>query len=271
MIWRRVGSWLLRLLVLYLALCAAMFLLQRKLQYRPSPAPMDVAAARVPGMVAETLTTPDGESIVVWWRAPRDPTSPVYLYLPGNGANLLSRDARLRRLAESGAGFMAVSWRGYGGSSGSPDEPGLLTDARTAYAALVQRAPAARIVFFGESLGTTVAVLLAAERTAAALVLDSSFASALDVAERRYGWLPVRWLMRDPLRADLAAPKVQVPVLQIHCSDDPVTPIASARQLHALLPQRRPLVLIDGRCHTPPMRRFEAALDDFVATLFAPQ
>lgn len=267
--WRTLASWIARGLLLYLALCAAMFLLQRQLQYHPLPGPMDIAASRVPGLRAETLSTPDGERIVVWWLPPRDDTASVYLYLPGNGANLLARDARLRRLADAGAGFMAVSWRGYGGSSGSPHEAGLRADAGTAYAALAQRAAPQRIVVFGESLGTTVAVLLAAEQPVAALVLDSSFASALEVARQAYWWLPVDWLLRDRYRADLAAPAVRVPVLQIHCRDDPVTPLASAQRLHALLPMRRPLEVVDGRCHTPPMARFDAALRAFVDEVMA--
>ena len=65
-------------------------------------------------------------------------------------------------------------------------------------------------------------VLLAAQVPVAALVLDSSFASALDVAQGAYPWLPVRWLMRHPFRADLAAPALTMPVLQVHCRDDPV-------------------------------------------------
>ncbi len=256
--------WLSVALGAYIALCGAMYAFQHRLQFRPDPAPMGPAAARQPGALAETLRTPDGERIVVWWRPPAEPGAPVFLYLPGNGANLLARGGRLRRLGTDGAGFLAVSWRGYGGSSGRPSEAGLLTDARTAYAALAQRVDPARIVLFGESLGTTVAVLLAAEVDAAALVLDSSFSSVQDVAERRYWWLPVRWLITDPFRADLAAPRVRAPVLQVHCLNDPVTPIDSARRLNALLPDRRAIEVVEDRCHAPRFDRFESPVRDFV-------
>jgi hypothetical protein len=198
---------------------------------------------------------------------PRHEGVPVYLYLHGNGANLATRDRRLAWLTEGGAGLLAVSWRGYGGSSGRPHEAGLLTDARTAYRTLAARVDPARIVIFGESLGTTVAVMLAAEVPVAALVLDSSFASALDIAQGSYPWLPVRWLLRDTYRADLAAPRVRVPVLQVHCRDDPVTPLASAQRLQARLPGRRPLVMVEGRCHTPRIAEFEPALRRFVEGL----
>lgn len=261
---RPARRWLLALLAAYLGLCGAMYLLQHRLQFRPDPAPMDAAAARQPGAEAETLVTPDGERIVAWWRPPADAGAPVYLYLPGNGANLQARAGRLRHLGAAGAGFLAVSWRGYGGSSGRPSEAGLLADARTAYAVLAQRVDPARIVVFGESLGTTVAVLLASEVDAAALVLDSSFASVQDVAERRYWWLPVRWLISDPFRADLVAPRVRAPVLQVHCRHDPVTPIESARRLQALLPNRQSIEIVEDRCHAPPFDRFESTVRAFV-------
>lgn len=255
---------LVALLLAYLALGLAIYFGQRRLQYHPDTSPMNPAAAGLAGTVQETLATPDGERIVVWWVAPKRDAAPVYLYLHGNGSNLHARAARFGRLVEGGAGLLAVSWRGYGGSSGSPSEAGLRTDARTAYDTLARRVDPKRIVLFGESLGTTVATMLAAEVKSAALVLDSGFASALDIGSRRYPVLPVRWFMRDPLRADLAAPSVAVPVFQVHCADDPVTPIASARQLHELLPRARPLLVIDDRCHVPSLLRFEAPLREFV-------
>lgn len=251
-------------LLAYLAVGLAIFFGQRRLQYHPDTSPMNPAAAGLTGAVQETLATPDGERIVVWWVAPKRDDAPVYLYLHGNGSNLHARAARFGRLVDGGAGLLAVSWRGYGGSSGSPSESGLRTDARAAYDTLVRRVGAKRIVLYGESLGTTVATMLAAEVKSAALVLDSGFASALDIGTRRYPILPVRWFMRDPLRADLAAPSVAVPVFQVHCAEDPVTPIESARQLNALLPRARPLLVLEGRCHVPSLLRYETPLREFI-------
>lgn len=262
---RHLGRWIGSAVLTYAGICAAMYALQFSLQYHPDPRPMDPAIASLPDARAQTLTAADGTRIVAWWQPPRDGAAPVYLYLHGNGANLMARGGRLRQLADGGAGFLAVSWRGYGGSEGRPREQGLLDDARSAYRWLAGRAAPERIVFFGESLGTTVAVMLAAEVSVAALVLDSSFLSALDVAQSAYPLLPVRWLMRDPFRADLAAPALQRPVLQVHCRDDPVTPIASAQALNTLLPQRQPLHVVEGRCHTPALERYAPRLQAFIA------
>ncbi len=266
---QRLVSLLAIALCAYALICLAMFVLQRSLQYFPDPSPMDPAAAGLPQARAETLATPDGERLAAWWVAPRDDRTPVYLYLHGNGANLHARASRFARLVADGAGLYAPSWRGYGGSSGTPTEAGLQLDARAAYDALRARGIASeRIVLYGESLGATVAVMLAAERPVRALLLDSAFGSALEVAADAYPWLPVRWLLRDTYRADLAAPRVTVPVLQVHCVDDPVTPFASAQRLHARLAQARPLQRIDGRCHVPSLASYDSARLAFVDGLF---
>jgi uncharacterized protein len=262
---RRLAQGIIALLLIYTAACTAVFVLQRKLQYLPDATPMPPPAdAGLARGVAEELTTPDGEHLVAWWIAPGDGEQPVFLYLQGNGANLTNRVRRFERLTADGAGLLAVSWRGYGGSSGSPSEPGLLVDARMAYAWLAARVVPRRILLYGESLGTTVAVLLAAEAQVAALVLDSSFDSALAVAANSYPWLPVSLLLRDTYRADLAAPRVKVPVWQVHCRDDPVTPLRFAEKLNARLPQRRALHLVEARCHVPSILEYEEPMRAFV-------
>lgn len=249
----------------YGVLCAVMFFKQRSLQYHPDGRPVPLPADLQSRGQALWLDTADGERLAAWWLPPQGDKAPVFLYLHGNSAHLGPRAVRLGRLAAGGAGVLALSWRGYGGSSGEPHEAGLMTDARTAYGWLAARVPSARVVLFGESLGTAVAVMLAAEQPVAALVLDSSFASALEVAQDAYPWLPVSWLMLDTYRADLAAPKVSAPVLQVHCRVDPVTPLRSAERLNALLPGQRPIQHVEEVCHTPPLDRFEPTLRRFVA------
>jgi pimeloyl-ACP methyl ester carboxylesterase len=250
--------------LVYAGICAAMFGLQRSLQYRPDARPLDPALATRHGLVQQTLATPDGESLQLWWAAPTDATAPVYLYLHGNGANLAARAARLGAMRQSGAGVLALSWRGYGGSSGSPSEAGFMTDARSGWQELQRRLPGRRLIIVGESLGSTVAVMLAAEVRPAAVVLDSSFDSALALAREAYPWLPVTALLRDGFRADLAAPRVQAPVLQVHCRDDPVSPLSHAQALRRLLPQPALLHIVEDRCHVPSLLAWNDVLQAFV-------
>lgn len=266
-------KWLRRGLILaiaaYLGVCAVMFVGQRKLQYHPNPQAVAPAGIGLPNMTAETLATPDGERIVVWWAPPTDATRPTFLYFHGNGGSLSDRRRIFPRLTADGAGLMAVSWRGFGGSTGTPTEAGLMTDARAAYRALAARVDPRSIVFYGESLGTTVAVMLAAEVAPAALVLDSSFMSVREIAADTYPWLPVDLLLLDPFRADLAAPRVTAPVLQMHCREDGVTPLDSARRLNALLAQRRPIAVLEQACHGIELARMEGEMRRFLATVIA--
>ena len=249
----------------YLAICAAMFGFQRALLYHPDTTLADPAAINLHGAALEHLKTPDGENLVAWWIAPRTPGQPVYLYFHGNGGNLAYRPNRFRLLAADGAGVMALSWRGYGGSTGSPTEQGLMADARAAYAAVRSRVSPERIVLVGESLGAGVAVMLAAEVPVAAVILDSGYSSIADVASSKFPWLPVRLLIRDAFRADLAAARVAAPVFQVHCTDDPVIPLTFGRRLHDLLPNSGELIEVPGACHPVTASGLETVVKQFQA------
>lgn len=247
---RRVLMLLLVPALAYLAVAGFMFAIQRSLLFLPDRTDVRAAAADLPGAEAVTIATADGETIVAWWKPPA-PGRPALLYLHGNGANLTNRLGRFVRLTQDGTGLLAVSWRGYGGSTGSPSEAGLRLDGAAAYEWLAARLPPERIVLFGESLGTGIAIWLASERPARLLALDSPYASIVDLGARLYPWLPVRLLARDPFRSIDLAPRVTIPVVAQHCTRDWVIPLSEAERLLAAFPGRPDLAVIDGRCHVP--------------------
>src|SRR5688572_3730838 len=149
-----------------------------------------------PDTQAVRIATEDGESLVAWYRAPRH-GEPIFLYFDGNGGRPQIWGGRWRRIAESGAGFLAVYYRGYSGSTGRPSEAGLHRDARAGYDWLIAHNYAPRdIVIHGFSLGSGVAVRLAAERPARALILEAPFTGVDDVAAARFS-SAVRLLIRD--------------------------------------------------------------------------
>ncbi|MCU0884861.1 MAG: alpha/beta fold hydrolase, partial [Beijerinckiaceae bacterium] len=239
----------------YLGICAYMFAVQRSMLFIPDVRDVAGDVDRLPGAEAITLLTSDGETIKAWWKPPREPGLPVYLYLHGNGANLSRRAGRFQRMTDDGAGLLAVSWRGYGGSSGSPSEAGLRRDAEAAYDWLAGRVEPGRLVLFGESLGTGLAIGLAASRKAALLVLDSPYASIVDLGKLRFPFLPVALLSRDPFRSIDLAPKVRIPVIAQHCTQDWVIPLSESRRLLAAFPGMPDLTVIEGRCHVPDIGR----------------
>jgi pimeloyl-ACP methyl ester carboxylesterase len=147
------------------------------------------------------LYTTDGERLIVWHVPPCD-GQPVFLYFHGNGGSLRWREERFCDLTADGSGLVALSYRGYGGSSGRPTEKGLIEDARAAYAFSVARYPAERLVLSGESLGSALAIAWAAENPVGHIVLEAPFTSAADVGAQHYWFVPVRLLMKDQFRSD---------------------------------------------------------------------
>jgi len=195
------------------------------------------------------LVTDDGETLVAWHFPPKE-GYPLVLYFHGNGGSLIDRARRFRLLIASGYGFLAISYRGYGGSTGSPTEAGLMLDGETAYREARMRGyPGDRIVLMGESLGTAIATVLAVNHDAAALVLDSSYSSAVDVAAAHYWMLPVRWLLLDRFRSDLAIRDVHIPLLVVHGNQDYIIPISLARRLFDLANEPKTFMAVPGGGH----------------------
>lgn len=222
-------------LAVYLGLLGLLFVRQRELVFPRNPARADLAAAGLPAAEELTLTAADGERLVAWVVPPRT-GKPVILYFHGNAGNLGSpgRIGRFRALTEDGTGLLAVSYRGYGGSTGTPSEAGLHLDARAAYAAATERFGAARLVGYGESLGTGVVLKLAAEAPLAAVVLEAPYLSTVSVAQGIYPYVPVALLMLDLFRSDTVISRVRAPLLVLHGERDHVIPFAQGEALYGL-------------------------------------
>jgi uncharacterized protein len=235
-------------LIGYAAFLVLLYATQRSLQYFPERLRTLPAAAGLPQAQEVVLDTADGERVIAWHVAPRE-QQPVILYFHGNGASLRWRADCFRALTADGTGLVALSYRGYGGSSGHPSETGLMADAQAAYAFAAARYPAERIAVWGESLGSGLAVALAARRPVGRVILESPFTSAADVAAAMYWFVPVRWLMKDQFRSDLAAAKITAPVLVLHGERDRVVPIALGERLYGLITTPKRFVRFPGAGH----------------------
>ena len=180
------------------------------------------------------LTTKDGETLISWWMAPVE-NCPVLLMFHGNGGHIQGPQEQYARIRDSGAGMLAVSWRGYAGSTGTPSERGLHLDARAAYDFLRgQNVPADRIVIHGFSLGSGPATRLAADVDVAALVLEAPYLSTQKIAEDRVPYLPIGLILRDTYRSDKRIPDVDEPILMVHGSVDAVIPARHSEMLATL-------------------------------------
>jgi fermentation-respiration switch protein FrsA (DUF1100 family) len=218
----------------YLGGLAVLFFTQRAFIF-PIPQTVRTApeAAGFPEAEEHILTTADGERVIVW-HVPAKPGRAVVVYFPGNGDFLAGCVSRFRDVTSDGTGLVALSYRGYAGSTGRPSEQGLLRDAAAAYAFTSARYGADRIVLWGFSLGSGVAVALAADRPVGKLILEAPYTSITDVAASVFRLVPVRWLMRDQFRSDARIARVRAPLLIMHGARDPTIPIIFGERLFVL-------------------------------------
>jgi fermentation-respiration switch protein FrsA (DUF1100 family) len=251
---------------LYAALFFGLLFGQRKILFRCDAAEVDPSTL---GLAAETLRlkTEDGESLVAWRIAPA-PGQPLILYFHGNAGGLDLRVERFRAFAEAGMGLLAIEYRGYASSTGRPSERGLKLDGEATYAAAVESGvQPERIVVLGESLGSGVAVALAARHNVGALVLDSPYSSIADVAAAAYWFVPVRALLRDPFRNDLLIARVNAPTLMVHGTNDPVVPIRFGEKLFALANPPKTFWRVEGGDHLALGQRLTETLDWIARTV----
>lgn len=251
--WRAFATRALVLLaVLYLGVVTTAFFIQRSLQYFPDPVDRAPEADGPPIQVVH-LTTKDGEHLIAWYLPPQA-GKPVMLFFNGNGGGLLTQKHRWRRIAKAGVGFFAVGYRGYAGSSGHPTEAGLHMDAEAAYAWLAARYRPGDIVIHGYSLGSGMAVPLAAQHPSRALILEAPFSSASDVAAIKTPWLPTRIMLRDRYMNSDWIGRVHVPVLVVHGDVDSVIPFELGLKLYGLANPPKQFVRMPGSDHNTLVR-----------------
>ena len=257
------------LLVLYACTLSVLFLNQRSLLYPASDLRTTAAEAGLAGFQDLVLTTPDGERLVARWKPPQ-PGKALILYFHGNGGSLWNLRFRAQALTASGRGLLMVSYRGYSGSTGTPTETGLHTDARAAYDWVVQSYAASRLVAYGESLGTGVAVRLASKQPLAGLILDAPYTSTADVASLTYWYVPVSWLMLDQFRSLDIIQAVKAPILILHGTDDRTIPFAFGERLYAAAPEPKRFIRIEGGSHSKSLEQGGmTAVEDFLAAIEA--
>lgn len=233
----------------YVTLIGIMYFGQRQLMYFPSnenPQPRDVGLS---GVSVKLLTTPDGETLVTWYE-PAAEAQPTILFFHGNAGEIGYRGNRFAAYRQAGFGVLFVSWRGYGGSTGTPSEKGILTDAISAYDWLIAQTVAPQmIVVVGESLGTGAAVQLASQKPVGAVLLGAPFSAAVEVAKDQYPFIPVGLLMKDQFRSVDHAAEITAPTLIIHGNEDRVVPYASGQKLFRSIAAPKEFITLEGLGH----------------------
>jgi len=209
-----------------------LFLAQDSLIFHPRPAPQDAPR----GQGIEEVVVPVGDGLVLsgWLaRAPGNATgrAPLLIYFGGNAEEVSHMSFVAARLAPWSV--LAVNYRGYGGNPGKPGERELLADALAIYDWAARRPDVdpVRIVPMGRSLGSGVAVHVAAGRRVAGVVLVTPYDSLRAVAQGIYPFVPVSLLLRHSFDSMALAPAITVPMLAVVAGRDEVIPPSHARRL----------------------------------------
>jgi uncharacterized protein len=222
-------------IVVVAALLLVLWATQRRLMYFPIGAVPPLASLGLGDAQAVTFDTADGLRLSGWFfPVARAGARNTVLVFNGNAGNRAYRVPLATALARRGFQVLLFDYRGFGGNPGTPAERGLALDARAAREHLVSRGDvdAARLTYFGESLGTAVAVDLATEHPPAALILRSPFTSMADVGQYHYWWLPVRALIRDRYDTLERIGRVKAPVLVIAGDRDRIVPFDQSRRVY---------------------------------------
>ncbi len=225
----------------------ALWLFQRRLIYFPAQALPPVEEV-LPGAESVSFTTDDGISLGGWLLPVEDPTAPIVVVFNGNAGNRAGRAILAQGLADQGMAVLLFDYRGYGGNDGRPTEVGLLQDGRAArdYADLRWQGP---VVYFGESLGSVVAVGVAVDAEPAAMVLRSPFPSLAAVGRVHYPFLPVGPMLWDDFDTTSWLEDLSVPVLVVVGSEDEVVPIELSDDLFDSITGPKTRVVIEGARH----------------------
>ena len=253
LIWPKLRRWLVAALsfvtIAYLSVCVWFWSQQRALLYTPGGERSTPAEAGAPWLKAIDIHTEDGERLDGWWSPPAVGHG-VVIFFHGTPGTLKYTVGTLSDLAQAGLGALAIDYRGYGGSTGSPSEPGLEADARAAYDFVRRTAPEARIAVFGESLGTGVAVALACDRPVAGVLLNAPYASLVRHWQIHGPLLPYGMLLTEE-RWDSEAKiaRINAPLMILEGSADDTTPPAEARRLYAAARQPKTMIEVPGAGH----------------------
>ncbi|MGB0682924.1 MAG: alpha/beta hydrolase [Magnetovibrionaceae bacterium] len=235
----------------------ALYLFQRNLMYHPGaerPAmPRDFEAVEV--------ASEDGLLVTSWWAKSQSADHPTLVYFHGNAGDPSSRVEKVQDYREAGWGVVFAGYRGFAGNPGAPSEQGLSADARAIFGFLEGRGLSpSNIILYGESLGSGVAVRLAAERAqkgapAAAVVLEAPFTSMAAAAQSHYPWTPAIFLVKDRWDSLGRIDGIQAPLLVVHGTRDRTVPHWMGEALVESAHPPKRFVSVEGAGHVN--------LDDF--------
>lgn len=236
---------------IYVSLVAAAYIFQAHIQYWPYTQRAETPAAfGLPEMKEVYFKSEDGLDLLAWYVPPARKDGKIVVIFHGNCCTLAYRAVKAKSFFSKGYGVFLVEYRGYGGNPGTPSEEYFYKDARAAASWLDKQGyNNGRIVAYGNSLGSGVAVQFALDTGAKFLILEAPFTSAVDVGEFLYPYIPVQFILRDKYDNFSKIGKISPDLLVVHGDRDEVIPIALAEKLFAAANEPKQFISIAGGKH----------------------
>jgi fermentation-respiration switch protein FrsA (DUF1100 family) len=246
-IFRRIVLSLLVLVVaVYLTALGVLYFKQRDFQYDPNHPLTALADTALTGAAAVAIPTTDGATVNGWYEAP-EAGRPTIIYYKGNYGSFEDEHERYEAWEKAGYGFLGFDYRGFPASPGTITQQHILEDGLAAYDWV--KAKGDPIVIWGRSLGSGPASYVASRRDPEALLLETPFLSAVDVAFDRYPYMPVHWLMFDQFPVKDWIKSVKAPVFVAHGTADRTIDVHHGRAVYALAPHKYGLWIVPGADH----------------------
>ncbi len=236
---------------LYLGAFAALWFGRFAAIYPFDPTHVTPTNAGVPAMQEHEFQSFDKTKLIVWTKQARG-NQPTIVYFHGNAGNLAVRAQRFDRMIQRGYGIIAMAYRGSSGSQGSPSQEKITNDSRYLIENLnnLGFGKPAKLIYYGESLGTGVATQLTLTHPPSALTLEAPFTSITDLATKQFPIFPIRQILDQEWNNLDAIRKIDVPLLILHGKEDKVIPFSHGQAiLNASSSSQKALKIMNDTSH----------------------
>jgi len=225
------------LISFYILLLSLVFLFQRNLLYHPSiDNYLENEVEKEPTEIEKVkIIIDDNITLTGWFYKKNIKKFKTILFFHGNAGSLANRTYKLNHFKNLNVNFLIIAWRGFSGNKGKPTEEGLYKDAKSAVDWLNKKGvDDEKIILYGESLGTAIAVEIAQKKNYAGIILESPFTSMIDMGKKYYPFFPVNLLLKDKFESYKKIHNISVPILIIHGKVDNIVPFAMGKKMYEL-------------------------------------